>query len=78
MHPLVFALDLWVALAAGADEAPSPDEYTAGWIGFAVIAALAVAVAVLGVSLSRHLRKARDNADRGVFGSQDKPRSPGS
>ena len=75
MFPLLLALDLWVALAPGADEPPAPEDYNAGWLGLAVIVALALAVAVLGVSLTRHLRKARDNADHGVFGSDDRPRN---
>ena len=36
--------------------------------------ALAVAVAFLGISMNRHLRKTRDNADLGVFGPTDKER----
>ncbi len=75
MNPLILAVDLWVALAAAADEAPAPEDYKAGWLGFAVIVALAVAVGLLGVSLTRHLRKARDNADHGVFGPDDKPKN---
>ena len=45
----------------------------AGWVAFAVFIALAVAVALLGFSLTRHLRKARDNAEHGVFDPSDKP-----
>ena len=87
MNPFLLPLDLlvapwmsvwvsvWVALAPGADDAPAPEDYKAGWVGFAVIMALVVAVALLGVSLTRHLRKAKDNADHGVFGSDDKPRN---
>jgi len=77
MNPLILTFDLWVALAAGADEAPAPEDYKAGWLGFAVIVSLAVAVGLLGVSLTRHLRKARDNADLGAFGPDDKPRANG-
>jgi hypothetical protein len=47
-------------------------------VAFGVFIALAVAVALLGYSLSRHLRKARDNADLGVFDSKDKPRQSAS
>ena len=75
MNPLTLLLDLWVPLlAAGADETPAPEDYKAGWLGLAVFVALAVAVALLMISLTRHLRKARDNADHGVF--DDKPRRP--
>lgn len=86
MNPLLLPLDLlvtswvsaWVALAPGADEPAAPEDYKAGWLGFAVIMALVVAVALLGVSLTRHLRKARDNADHGAFDSGDRPRPNGS
>lgn len=62
-------------VVVAADEAPAPEDVKAGWVAFGVFLALAVAVAFLGWSLSRHLRKARDNADRGVFGPSDEPRS---
>ncbi len=74
MNPHFLVVELWVTLAAAADEAPAPEDYNAGWLGFAVIVALAVAVGLLGVSLTRHLRKARDNADHGAFGPDDQPR----
>jgi hypothetical protein len=35
---------------------------------------LAVAVAFLGWSLTRHLRRARTNADAGMFGDDDIPK----
>ena len=65
--------ELWVpALVSGADKVPAPEDVKAGWVALAVFVALAVAVALLGVSLTRHLRKARDNAELGVFGPTDK------
>ncbi len=74
MNPLTLLLDLWVPLlAAAADESPAPEDYKAGWLGLAVFVGLAIAVALLMISLTRHLRKARDNADHGVFDSGDKP-----
>ena len=75
MNQLTLLIDLWVPLlTAAADESPAPEDYKAGWLGLAVFVALAVAVAFLMVSLTRHLRKARDNADQGVFDASDKPR----
>ena len=74
MNPLTLLLDVWVPLLAGAEETHAPEDYKAGWLGFAVFVALAVAVALLMISLTRHLRKARDNADQGVFDGNDKPR----
>lgn len=55
-------------LLPGADPVPAPEDVKAGWVAFAVFLALAVAVALLGLSLTRHLRKIRSNAEAGVFG----------
>lgn len=55
------------------DKVPAPDDVKAGWVAFAVFIALALAVAFLGYSLTKHLRKASDNAERGVFDPSDKP-----
>jgi hypothetical protein len=73
MTSLTLLTELWVpALVSAADKAPAPEDVKAGWVALAVFVALAVAVALLGVSLTRHLRKARDNAEQGVFGPTDK------
>ena len=61
-------------LVDGADKVPDPSEVKAGWLGFLVFIGLALAVTVLGFSLTRHLRKARDNAEKGVFDASDDPR----
>ena len=45
---------------------PADNTVSPGVLGFVV-------VALLGWSLTRHLRKARDNADQGAFGPDDKP-----
>ena len=70
MNPLI----LLPMLVAGADKVPAPEDVKAGWVAFAVFIGLAVAVVLLGISLTRHLRKARDNADLGAFGPIDKER----
>ncbi|QNN51649.1 hypothetical protein [Nocardioides mesophilus] len=46
-----------VWLVAAAQKMPEPEDVKAGWLGFAVFLALAAAVAFLGFSLSKHLRK---------------------
>jgi hypothetical protein len=58
-------------LVGAADKVPADDDVKAGWVAFAVFIGLGIAVALLGVSLTRHLRKARDNADSGAFGPTD-------
>jgi predicted permease len=69
MNTLVIALHGFVALV---DKTPADKDVKAGWGAFFVFLALAVAVAFLGWSLVRHLKKARLNADAGVFGSDEK------
>jgi hypothetical protein len=71
MNPLILLLPL---LVKGADKVPAPEDVKAGWGAFALFIALAVAVALLGWSMTRHLRKARDNAELGVFDANDAPR----
>ena len=76
MNPLILLVDVWVpAILAGADKVPAPEDVKAGWLAFAVFIALGLAVALLGFSLSRHLRKASRNAEQGVFDPSDPPRS---
>jgi len=75
MNQLILTLDLWVSLLAPLrDKVPAPEDVKAGWLALGIFVALAVAVALLGVSLTRHLRKARDNADAGVFDPSEDPR----
>ncbi len=38
-------------------EGPAPEDVKAGWLGLCVFVALAAAVAFLGFSLRKHLRK---------------------
>ncbi len=44
-------------LARLSEEGPAPEDVKAGWLGFGVFLLLAVAVAFLGFSLRKHLRK---------------------
>jgi hypothetical protein len=72
MISLTVLTDIWVpALVSAADKAPAPEDVKAGWVAFAVFIALCLAVALLGFSLTRHLRTARSNAEQGVFGPTD-------
>ena len=60
-------------LVAGADPVPAPQRREGRLGRVLVFIGLAVAVAFLGFSLAKHLRRARDNAERGVFDSNDEP-----
>jgi hypothetical protein len=66
---------LALLLVTWADKVPDDKDVKAGWGAFGIFIALAVAVAVLGWSLTKHLRKAERNAEAGVFDASDrKPR----
>lgn len=52
-----------------AQDAPEPEDVVAGWMGFAVFIGLILAVAILGWSLTKHLKKAQRAADAGAFGA---------
>ena len=65
-------LQLVVGLVSMKDKVPDPEDVTAGWLGFWVLIALIVAVVLLGFSLSKHLRRARENAEAGMFAPSDK------
>ena len=71
MHPSMFITRLLVRVA---DPVPADRDVTAGWTAFAVFIVLGLAVAVIGWALTRSLRRARDNADKGAFG--DLPQDP--
>jgi hypothetical protein len=54
------------------DKTPTDNRVTAGWGAFGVFMLMVVAVALLGWSLSRHLKKAQRNEDEGLFDPSDK------
>jgi len=55
------------SLVVLADGAPEPEDVKAGWTAFAVFLLLAVAVAFLGRSLFKQLRKAQAAQEAGVY-----------
>ncbi len=50
------------------EQAPEDEDVTAGWTAFAIFILLGIAVAILGWSLTRQLRKAQHSKDTGVYG----------
>jgi hypothetical protein len=60
------------------DPTPTADDTKAGWGAFMIFLAMAVAVALLGWSLTRHLKRTKLNAEEGVFGEveAEKTESP--
>jgi hypothetical protein len=52
------------------DKTPEPEDVKAGWTALIIFLLLAVAVAVLGFSLVKQLRKAQSAKDAGVYGDE--------
>ena len=66
------------SLVLAADPAPAAKDVKAGWGAFFIFLGLALAVAFLGWSLVRQLRKTQANADKGVFDApEDGPTNHG-
>ena len=63
--------NLVTSLVVLADGAPEPEDVKAGWTAFAVFLLLAVAVAFLGRSLFKQLRKAQAAQEAGVYDRDD-------
>ena len=55
------------------EQAPEPEDVTAGWLGLLVFLLLIAALAFLGFSLAKQLRKAQAAKDAGVFDDPDEP-----
>ena len=66
--------NLVTSLVVLADGAPEPEDVKAGWTAFVVFLLLLVAVALLGWSLSRQLKKAERNKEAGILPSSKKER----
>lgn len=68
-------MDTFVIVLSGlvglADKTPAADDVKAGWSAFWIFVGLALAVAFLGWSLTRHLKKTERNAEKGVFGEDE-------
>jgi hypothetical protein len=59
------------------DESPEPEDVKAGWTAFAIFLLLGAAVALLGFSLVKQLRKAQAAKDAGVYGDEPQARDEG-
>lgn len=54
------------------DEVPEAEDVKAGWLAFGIFIALIVAVALLGWSLTKQLRKAQAAEDAGLYDPSDR------
>lgn len=71
MQLLSLAPDLLTLVVSFADEVPEDEDVKAGWVAFAVFIGLILAVAFLGFSLVKQLRKAQRAKEAGVYGPVD-------
>jgi hypothetical protein len=55
-----------------ADQAPKDDDVVAGWTAFLIFGLLIAAVAFLGFSLTKQLRKADKAEEAGLYDPSDK------
>jgi hypothetical protein len=67
-----------LTLLAAVTEGPAPEDVKAGWVALVIFLLLALAVALLGWSLVKQLRKAQAAKDAGAYGdapvaSSDEP-----
>ena len=70
MVPALLATELPYLVLRLVDESPKPEDVKAGWTAFAIFLLLLAAVALLGWSLTRQLRKAQAAHDAGVYGDE--------
>ncbi|WP_310530290.1 hypothetical protein [Nocardioides sp.] len=59
-----------LTLLAAVTEGPAPEDVKAGWVALIIFLLLALAVAFLGWSLTKQLRKAQAAKDAGAYGDQ--------
>ena len=59
---------LALMMLSAVEQGPAPEDVKAGWVALIIFLLLAVAVAFLGVSLFKHLRRAQDSKNAGRYG----------
>lgn len=73
---MAFLVPLSTLILVLAEQGPEPEDVKAGWTAFALFLLLAVAVALLGRSLIKHLRKAAANEQAGAFDRDEDREQP--
>jgi hypothetical protein len=76
MHLLTVVPDLLPLVTSLVDDVPDDEDVKAGWVAFAIFIGLVLAVAFLGFSLVKHLRRAQATEDAGLFDPSDKKKAP--
>jgi hypothetical protein len=76
MSVLTVVPDLLTLVVSLADEVPDEEDVKAGWLAFAIFIGLIVAVALLGFSLVKHLRRAQASEEAGRYDPSDRKPTP--
>ena len=76
MQLLTLAPDVVSLVTTLADQVPEDEDVKAGWVAFAIFIGLILAVAFLGFSLVKHLRRAQAAEEAGLYDPSDKTRAP--
>jgi hypothetical protein len=76
MHLLTVLPDLIPLVTSLVDDVPEDKDVKAGWIAFAIFIALVLAVAFLGFSLVKQLRKAQAAEEAGLYDPSGKKKAP--
>jgi hypothetical protein len=72
MQILTVVPDLVTHVVALVDDVPDDKDVKAGWLAFALFIGLILAVALLGFSLVKHLRRADAAEEAGLYDPSDK------
>jgi hypothetical protein len=70
------ALTLLPQVLSFVDDVPKDDDVKAGWVAFAIFIGLILAVAFLGYSLVKQLRKVDAAEEAGLYGPSDRKPVP--
>lgn len=76
MHLLTVVPDLIPLVTSLVDDVPEDEDVKAGWVAFAIFIGLILAVAFLGFSLVKQLRKAQAAEDAGLYDPSGKKQAP--
>jgi hypothetical protein len=76
MHALTVLPQVLTFVAPLVDKVPQDNDVKAGWVAFAIFIGLILAVAFLGWSLVRQLRKVDAAQDAGLYDPSDKKPVP--
>lgn len=77
MQLLAVLPDTLTLVVSLADEVPEDEDVKAGWTAFAIFIGLILAVALLGFSLVKQLRKAEAAEEAGLYDPSDKKKRAG-